>query len=505
MSTPIAPGPDEISHYYYGLPSRPRLVARTNFADKWKNIKGVEFAPAKVLRNVGRHPIAVLWNDSTGPLRRSIIEALIGIDWSAIDILSIGSETDEPKKCPVVLFISVRPDSTSFATCYAIASRCLKILRSHSIHDVHVEIKESDVQRSYSIPQQAPIDSPKLSSGPFRVYSHAGALWSEFLGVSVANSTTPYCNGTKCLYLRQRNTNNVLALTCRHVVLPLLGPENRFDDRDRNSQSELIIRPGDRALEYQKSLIAGQLENVGDLVEMADSSLTLSLNEKQRRKHILRSSLPGWKEVERHLEALSEPATRIIGHLLYSPSHASSEANSGNPRLRDWALIQVHQNKHSTRLTALQNQVRVGPTHDLTHKLFSAAMAEKINCHSWLPLNPGREPASLLRQTIPETEMFRPTEETGSLDAPAIVVVLYGATSGLCIGLANEVKSITRKPVDGYWYESEEWCLIGQRLTFDCRRDHFSRNGDSGSCIFDDRGRIGGMVTGGLSEGHDVT
>ncbi|KAF5642329.1 hypothetical protein F52700_3177 [Fusarium sp. NRRL 52700] len=507
MSTPIAPGPDEISHYYYGLPSRPRLVARTNHADVWKNIKGVEYAQTKVLGNVGSHPITILWNDSSGPLRCSIIEALAGINWSAIDILRVGYEADELKTCPVVFFISVRPDSISFTTGYTIASRCLEILQGHSIHDVHVEVKESDVQRCASIPQQAPIDSPKLSSGPLSVYSYAEALWSEFLGVSIANLKEPNRNGTKCVYLRQKHTENVFALTCRHVVLPMQGAEYRFDDIDKNSQSEPIIQPGDKAFEHQKNLVTGQIENIDNMVESVDNSLRLSPNEKQHQKHVLRSKLPRWKEAKRHLEALTEPATRIIGHVLYSPHHAGGTAESGKPRLRDWALIELHQKKHSTPLVQLQNRMRVGRTDVFHDKLSNAAVVEKIHSYPQLPLDPGRETASLLKETIPETEMFSPTEEAASLDVPAILVILHGASSELSIGLANEVISVTRQPIKDFWYESEEWCILGQRLRPNGYRVPFSAPGDSGSCIFDNRGRIGGMLTGGggLKGCYDVS
>ncbi|RBA18073.1 hypothetical protein FPRO05_11091 [Fusarium proliferatum] len=507
MSAPSAPGPDETNHYYYGLPSRPRLVARTNFADEWKNIKGVEYAPKKVLGTVGRHPIAGLWNDSTGLLRRSIIEALIGLDWSAIDILRVGSETDELKTCPVVFFISVRPHSTSFATGYAIASRCLEILRSHSIDDVHVEMKESDVQRSASIPQQAPIDSPKLSSGPLTVYSNAEALWSDFLGVSIANLKEPYRSGTKCVYLRQKNTENVFALTCRHVVLSLEGAEYNFEDNDRDSPSEPIIQPGDRALNHQKTLVSGQIENIESMVKSVNNSLKLSPNEKQHQTDVLRSKLPRWKEAKRHLEALTEPAARIIGHVFYSPHHAGSTANSGAPRLRDWALIQLHQNKHSTPLAHLQNRMRVGRTDEFHDKLSNAAAVEKMPSYPQLPLDPGRETASLLQQTIPEEEMFSPREEAASLDDPAILVFLYGASSELSIGLANKVKSVLREPADNFSYLTEEWCIIGQRFRNDAYRVPFSAKGDSGSCLVDNLGRVGGVLTGGggLHDGFDVS
>ncbi|KAF5530546.1 hypothetical protein FMEXI_13484 [Fusarium mexicanum] len=81
--------------------------------------------------------------------------------------------------------------------------------------------------------------------------------------------------------------------------------------------------------------------------------------------------------------------------------------------------------------------------------------------------------------------MFGPRE-----DAPAILVALHGASSELSIGLANEVISVTRELVEDFWYETEEWCLLGQRFTPYSRRDLFSQPGDSGSCIFDNRGRI---------------
>lgn len=456
----------------------------------------MEYAPKKVLGTVGKHPIAGLWNDSMGLLRRSIIQALIDIDWSAIDILRVGSEADELQTCPVVLFISVRPGSTSFATGYAIASRCLEILRGHSIHDVHVEIKESDVRRSASIPQQAPIDSPKLSSGPLSGYSHAEALWSEFLGVSIANFKVPNRGGTKCLYLRQKNTENVLALTCRHVVLPLQGAEYKFDDNDSNSQFEPVIQPGGKALDHHKSLVVGLIENIDNSVKSVNYSVTLSPSEKQHQTDALISKLAKWEEAKRHLDALTEPTKRIIGHVLYSPHHAGGIANSGEPRLRDWALIQLHQNKHSTPLAHFQNRMRVGQTDEFHHKLANAAAVEKMS-YPRLSIDSGRETVSLLQQTIPEEEMFNSREDAAKLDAPAILVFLYGASSELSIGLANQVKSVRREPVENLCYLSEEWCIIGQRLGSDGCRVSFSRKGDSGSCIVDNRGRIGGMLTGG--------
>lgn len=70
----------------------------------------------------------------------------------------------------------------------------------------------------------------------------------------------------------------------------------------------------------------------------------------------------------------------------------------------------------------------------------------------------------------------------------------YGWITAFRVGDANNDTPLVRMP-PGYQSKSEELCMLGsgKALEYKC----FSAEGDSGSCIFDLHGRVGGMLTGG--------
>lgn len=242
LASRAAPTTEERDGYYYGLPSRPKLVARSSTDvcshqyDRWSI--GKNFSP------VGPHPIAKPWNDSTSPLRRGIIEALKGIDWTAIDILRIGygrsnDFTGEVYAHPVNLLVSVQEGSTTWAQGIPVVMRCREILQSHGILDVHCEMRESHVTRGASSPGQAPASAPKFVGGPVDSPMETRALWSEYLGLSIAAYGEPTREGTKCVYLRLKDSGKIVALTCRHVVFDesTIQPEFKHTDSDGTSFS----------------------------------------------------------------------------------------------------------------------------------------------------------------------------------------------------------------------------------------------------------------------------
>ncbi|KAF5678172.1 hypothetical protein FDENT_9056 [Fusarium denticulatum] len=93
------PSRKEFRSYSSGLPDCPNLVARST-TTPWS----------------GPHAVVPIWNDSTGPLRQKILEAVQDIDWNAIDILRCGSAdfNDRHLVRPVILFVSVGPESTTW-------------------------------------------------------------------------------------------------------------------------------------------------------------------------------------------------------------------------------------------------------------------------------------------------------------------------------------------------------------------------------------------------------
>ncbi|UPK99345.1 hypothetical protein LCI18_010280 [Fusarium solani-melongenae] len=145
-TSPVPPSPEEQRVYYFGLISRPRLVARSS-TTPWVRKYDRESTLGKSIGLVGRnHPMIDLWIDSTSPLRQNINAILRGIDWTALEFLRIGYDTTywtrEEFEQPVTLMITVRKDSTSWTHAYAVVMACRAVIVECGIHDVHVEVKQ---------------------------------------------------------------------------------------------------------------------------------------------------------------------------------------------------------------------------------------------------------------------------------------------------------------------------------------------------------------------------
>jgi hypothetical protein len=85
---PLAPTPpaeEEKSFYYFGLPSSPKLVARSSIST-WIPLFKSGFQIRKTLKNVGDHPITERYDDK---MRQEVIDELKDINWNAIDVLRI--------------------------------------------------------------------------------------------------------------------------------------------------------------------------------------------------------------------------------------------------------------------------------------------------------------------------------------------------------------------------------------------------------------------------------
>ena len=92
--------------------------------------------------NVGNHPIVDQYNDN---VIEDIINVLGDLLWNAIDVLRIGYQFEGLTKCPVILWVSVQPGSTTWDKCYRCAINCTAMLRKYNIPDVECEIKEAEI------------------------------------------------------------------------------------------------------------------------------------------------------------------------------------------------------------------------------------------------------------------------------------------------------------------------------------------------------------------------
>ncbi|CAH0047561.1 unnamed protein product [Clonostachys solani] len=161
----MEPSIEEKNLYFSGLPSCPRLVARSNFHVIFKPSNGGgRFWPVKKYLSPMslNHKIAALWDG--GPLRKDIINALDGINWKAIEILRLGFHRDpdrpeqpEPEH-PHVLLVSVA--NTTWSQGFPAVMSCRRIMEWYGLDDIHCEMKESVVEHSPSTPHEAPLLAP---------------------------------------------------------------------------------------------------------------------------------------------------------------------------------------------------------------------------------------------------------------------------------------------------------------------------------------------------------
>ncbi|WAO96787.1 Hypothetical protein NCS54_01447200 [Fusarium falciforme] len=499
----IIPGPpseEEVKCYYVGLPGKPKLVARSS-SDPWTGPQ-IDFGwtRGKTLDPVGQHPIVAIWNNSAGPLRRDILEALKSTQWVAIDILRLGYQNvkgtlDESPINPVTVLVSVVPGSTTWDAGVNVVLRCRGILRRHGIHDVEVEMKESMISRC-NLETQPP--QQKLTPGPVVQPERWNSLFSEFLGLCIAPAASPYHEGTKGLYLRIRGTTRMLLLTCRHVAFA--GSDGNEDFEHSNGAPRAILQPGTGTLEEA-------LRNVREDIRLSERDMEdnrdLPWASAIRQFDQASAQKAAGEALEQRLGALEQPSNRTIGHVLFSPKIGEGRSPSGRSQCRDWALIELDQEKHETALENLTNRMFCGIAAKNGTWIATKEKLKGSNPLDHYRLKFDSETHTLeLKRTIAKDIMVAPPTESASLQEAALVVAKAGRSTGLTIGVANEVVSMKRNLFGNMTFESEEWCILGAKWRSGSGRGVFSKRGDSGSCVWDMEGRIGGMLTRGLEAGN---
>ncbi|CAG9936793.1 unnamed protein product [Clonostachys rosea f. rosea IK726] len=482
---PVAPSTEEQYLYFAGLPSNPKLVARSNSLDiKFKRGNGgTIWGIKKYLYTASpTHPIASLWD---GALRQEIINALDGLDWTAIDILKLGLDPswDRPDEDP-------------------------EKYHQYGIHDMHCEIKESDVTRSVSGPIKiatppAPLLVSQSESPPdYHPNIYHRSMASESLGASIASFNATK-EGSKGLYLGRKDTGAILMLTCRHVVFDQSHESNTLYEHDPDTTPRLVIQPGSTTLKTMLDASSSHIAFEQSEIAALKSTKTLLTEDKRKayiEKYEIRMAFDNmWKE---YLESMTRPESRIIGNILYSPQISSGTSPSGQARSRDWALIELHPGKHPSKLSELQNIVTLAESDTLLLRQITREEIPDFRFSLHMLLDPLR-----LNNVLSEHEIQHPTTLDKHGD-PRLIVAKFGHTTDLTVGVSNPIKSVTREVITGKVVISEEWCIVGRKQDENKKgRLGFSAGGDSGSCIWDMSGRIAGILTGGPTNRgiNDVT
>ncbi|KAJ4184007.1 hypothetical protein NW767_013350 [Fusarium falciforme] len=361
---------------------------------------------------------------------------------------------------------------------------------------------QPSAQESASNPSIAPETAPKLISkvpGTKSDDIETNALFSDYLGLSIAPFNQPNHEGTKGLYLRRRDTGVILLLTCRRVVFGDGVPNNEYR-HDGTKESWAIIQPGNDTLCEHKSSLEfsikcdidwmARLEKRSNMPEQ-----TVNVEAELQR---LKPRIALDEQKLRKLQELDDPASRIIGHVVFSPPYGVGTTKMGARHLRDWALIELHQDKHETWLTSLRNKIFTGEKgfHACVHAMPRSVIGVQGSLLSFDLLNHAAE----VQDTMPEEELRDPRSATLPWDS-AIVVMKHGVTTGLTIGSVAGAVSVVRRTHGNVTLGYEEWCALREKERMgEGRRKRFSAAGDSGSCVFDSFGRVVGISSGGGRE-----
>lgn len=486
----LLPSDHERKWYYYGLVSHPQLVARSNAATmQWQLRFEDEHPIKKRLGRVGQHPIVN--KSETSSLSKDIIGLLDATleGWNCIDVLRIG-ESNAQHTNPVILWIGVLPNSTSSQIGMNVALRCRAILQRYGLDDVHCEIREAVVQPAASL---AARNQPIVKNLDVNVdeITHSGFHFPAFtdtIGQCVAMEADPTREATLCCFIslaKERDTPPAkYAVISRHLVFA--NDDISIYRYHKSSPMKHVIMPGDRTLKEAKATTAQVLDSwTRRLTQLQHHQSSPDQQQQAQMVESVRQHIARAKKFYDYLGTITNPETRRIGYVEYSPSR---QLNVQTGNLPDFAMVKLDQARFKARIEDMANMVYIADKPDLS----DLNKGLTWNVYAF----PQGSPVLRLRGFVPIADLTPPWNECGRetiMGETVLRVGERGAKTGLTWGEVNELKSVVRETFDGQKVASQSLTVLG----FD--KKAFSDNGDSGSAIFTPDGKMVAMLDAGRS------
>lgn len=417
------------------------------------------------------------------------------VNWTSVDAVKI-AYVEEKLSGPAIIWIGVMPGTLTFEKGAAIAANCRPIVDAYGITDYHVEVKESLV---------ATLGNKFLDPLPFNPTFIHREPFTATLGTPIASrvmskdvNEEEWVEGSGGFFLSAGGQNkNIYLITARHNVLPV-GDENlEYVYEDDTKPRRDVIALGPMAFKRKLAVIEHAIATQQRAIDYANEDLH-SLSRKcvidpasSKARQVAQQALEEAKEALEKLEALHHEITvhwknsadRSIGHLVWAPPIVLS--TEPNQFTLDIAVIQIDPGM-------LDAENYLGNTINLSTNCTRDEFLDKVK------LNPGNHlPFRFPRGSLFKLEGQVPEHDVHNLPMldnkgePCLVVFKNGAKTGITVGKANDVASYTRVYHQNLYQESREWAII----TTNKNSGSFSCKGDSGSCVADVYGRVGGILT----------
>ena len=498
--------------YYSGLPSNPRLIARTG--PPWEAPWGPKAYPRpKELRIPGDHKISEVWEDDLAFKVHEILDNN-NVDWSSTEIVEIGY-LDEPFG-NIVLWIGVwRPDPQrgssilSYDVAIGVALKCKNLLEQYDIMDIEVELRESNVIQS-SIIQSV---GPRLLE-PTDEIDPTVALREPFtttLGLVICAELMSCVEGTGGFFLEVDDGNgkkSIFLVTVRHALFPQSNngffecmPEGRprynvLLMSEKSFQNHLISIENE--IDELTYILDYQEKRVDNVKGRKDVTAIAIHEDAQGLARNAEAKIQDLTNFQRELSSHWSAASRTLGHVIFSPPIVAGAGTEQQRYTQDVAVVAIDASK-------IEPSTFAGNVIDLGTKYSPGVLTRMMHPNPENSHNfdfPG-DRLLKLRGTITEDEIRKPKmyDQNGH---SCVLVLKHGRTTGLTVGRATTLVSYTRK------YVSHDDTAVSKELTiipFSESSGPFSAQGDSGSVVVDGAGRAAGILTGGggASDSTDIT
>ncbi|CCA68571.1 hypothetical protein PIIN_02434 [Serendipita indica DSM 11827] len=325
------------------------------------------------------------------------------------------------------------PGTLTFEKGAAIAANCRPIVDAYGITDYHVEVKESLV---------ATLGNKFLDPLPFNPTFIHREPFTATLGTPIASrvmskdvNEEEWVEGSGGFFLSAGGQNkNIYLITARHNVLPV-GDENlEYAYEDDTKPRRDVIALGPMAFKRKLAVIEHAIATQQRAIDYANEDLH-SLSRK----------------------CVIDPASiiQIDPGMLDAENYLGNTINLSTNCTRDEFLDKV-----------------------------------KLNPGNHLPFRFPRGSLFKLEGQVPEHDVHN-LPMLDNKGEPCLVVFKNGAKTGITVGKANDVASYTRVYHQNLYQESRKWAII----TTNKNSGSFSCKGDSGSCVADVYGRVGGILT----------